>query len=116
MALSFAGTSQIQSFEVIQTDTINRIDIRNQKQGKWVIHGYNRATKKLICTNSNQIVEEGLYINNRKSGIWIEYYCNSKKRSELTYVNGVLEGKAIFYSSDGKIIKEGKFKGNKWAN
>ncbi len=109
------GSAKAQSFEIIQTDTFNKIDSRNQKQGKWVIRGKHELKKREAGYQHEQKIEEGVYLNNRKEGIWIEYYKNGKERSKLTYVNGVLEGDAIFYSSDGKILKEGKFKGNKWV-
>ena len=116
MTLSITGTSQAQTFEVIGVDTLNKIDMHNQRVGKWVIRGKHQLTKIKGGYQSESKIEEGMYINNRKNGLWIEYYRNGKERSKLTYVNGVLDGDAIFYNTDGKILKEGKFKGNKWVN
>lgn len=116
MALAFSGASQSQTFEVVGIDTINSIDRRNQKQGKWIIKGRHDLKKIKAGYPLDQTIETGMYLNNRKEGVWMEYYKNGKERSKLTYVNGVLDGDATFYNTDGKILKEGKFKGNKWVN
>lgn len=101
-----------QSYEVVKRDTVNVIDRNNNKIGKWIVRGYH---KKHTCFKPEQIIEEGNYVNNRKDGVWTEYYCNSNVRSKLTYVNGVLDGYAVFYDEKGKVIKEGAFKNNKWV-
>jgi antitoxin component YwqK of YwqJK toxin-antitoxin module len=112
---------QAQSFELYSSgkDTINKIDIKNQKQGKWVIRGkhyyYGQKKESYKGFQSEQIIETGMYNNNRKEGVWEEYYKNGKMRNKLTYVNGVLEGPATFYNIDGKVLKEGNFKANKWV-
>lgn len=116
MALSFTGSSQSQTFEVVGVDTINSIDRHNQKQGKWIIQGTHDIKKIKAGYQPYQTIEKGMYLNNRKEGVWIEYYKNGKERSKLTYVNGVLEGDAAFYNTDGTILKQGEFKGNKWVN
>jgi hypothetical protein len=110
----FVFNCRTQSWELAANgkDTINKIDFKKQKQGNWIIRGHH---KRGGCYNLNQIIEEGEYINNRKTGLWTEHYCNGKLRNKLTYVNGVLEGYAIFYNTDEKILKEGSFKGNKWG-
>ncbi len=115
--LSF-GSAKSQSCEIVGYDTINMIDKKGYKKGKWVIKGmhyFTGRTKTISGYRPDQTVETGIYNNNRKEGIWEEYYSNGKMRSTLTYVNGVLEGPATFYNSDGKVMKEGSFKGNKWV-
>jgi len=93
-------------------DTVNKIDANDQKQGKWLIRGQDKPRS---CFESRQVVETGQYSNNRKTGLWLEYYCNGKIRNKLTYVNGVLEGYAIFYEKNGSVLKEGSFKENHWV-
>jgi antitoxin component YwqK of YwqJK toxin-antitoxin module len=118
--LSF-GSARAQSFEMDETpvDTINKIMRNGSKEGKWVIKGkhYNYGLKKEAYRGfqPEQTIETGMYKNNRKEGMWEEYYKNGKLRNKLTYVNGVLEGAAVFYNIDGKVLKEGNFKGNKWV-
>lgn len=103
---------QAQSYEVVKHDTINILDRNNFKTGWWVIRGKN---KPKTCYHMDQKIEEGNYVNNRKDGVWIEYYCNSNMRSKLTYINGVLNGYAVFYDEKGHVLKEGAFKNNKWV-
>jgi antitoxin component YwqK of YwqJK toxin-antitoxin module len=109
--------TQAQSFELSNNgkDTVNRIDFYGYKQGKWNIKAdYQNVSKIREGFQPGQTIETGLYLNNRKEGEWLEYYRNGKMRNKLTYVNGVLEGPAAFYATDGKILKEGGFKANKW--
>lgn len=116
--LNFVANGQNPSYELdhtISIDTINKIDGFNQKQGKWVVRGKHLPKKAKKCFEMGQVIEKGVYLNNRKTGIWTEYYCNGKARSELTYVNGVLEGSAIFYNMDGSVLKKGSFRANKWV-
>jgi antitoxin component YwqK of YwqJK toxin-antitoxin module len=37
-------------------------------------------------------------------------------RNKLTYKNGVLEGPATLFNTDGSVLKEGAFQNNKWVN
>jgi antitoxin component YwqK of YwqJK toxin-antitoxin module len=115
------GSARAQSYEMeMMHDTINKIDFKGYKQGKWVIKGkhYDYGLKKESYKGytPEQTIETGMYLNNRKEGEWTEYYKNGKMRNKLTYVNGVLDGPATFYNTDGKVMKEGNFKGNKWIN
>lgn len=124
--LSF-GSARSQSYEIssgIKTDTINKLTYKGFKEGKWILKGkhkdyfkgkYSLPKSFYEGYPSEQIIETGIYENNRKEGVWEEYYKNGKMRSKLTYANGVLEGPAVFYNTDGKIMKEGSFKANKWV-
>lgn len=106
-----------QSAEIAGLDTINFIDKNGNKKGKWVIKGmhyYTGRTKVVSEFRPDQVVETGMYVNNRKEGVWIEYHKNGKMRRKLTYINGVLNGEAAFYDETEKILKEGAFKDNKW--
>jgi antitoxin component YwqK of YwqJK toxin-antitoxin module len=109
-----SAKAQAQTFELYLNgnDTINKIDIKNHKVGKWVIMGKHKPGSGY---SSERIIETGNYINNRKEGLWIEYYKNGKMRNKLTYVNGTLNGPATFYDAQEKVLKEGTFKDNKWV-
>ena len=116
ICLHFEGKTQTQSCELdtYGTDTINKIDLKNQKQGNWRVQGKH---KPKACYNPDQLIETGHYLNNRKTGIWIEYHCKGgKMRSKLIYVDGVLDGAATFYNEKGEVLETGMFKSNKWVN
>ncbi|MBL7918062.1 MAG: hypothetical protein JNM96_06670, partial [Bacteroidia bacterium] len=103
-----------QSFELLQNgkDTVNLIDATGKKQGKWVIMGKHKPGD---CYKSEQKIEEGNYKQNRKTGTWLEYYCNNNTKSQLTFINGRPDGYAIMYYENGNKKEEGDWKNNKWV-
>lgn len=111
---SFLNSIKAQSCEVEwrNHDTINKISVQGFKEGIWRISGKH---KPKLGYPIEQVIETGYYLNNRKTGVWKEYFKNGKQRSELTYVCGLLEGPATFYDQTGKVIKQGSFKANKWV-
>lgn len=92
-------------------DTLNRTDVNNMKQGHWV---YTNQMKKLPDYAAEQIVEEGGYSDDRKTGKWIFYFNNDKVKHILTYTNNRPNGYAIFYYKTGKKREEGTWKNNRW--
>lgn len=107
-----ASYAQSQSSEVVGKDTVNRIDVDGKKQGKWILMGKHKPG---TCYQPEQKVEEGKYQDNRKTGIWIEYFCNSNMKNKLTFVNGRPDGYAIMYHENGKISEEGNWKNQRWV-
>ena len=104
-----------QSFEIHpfnKKDTINRTDNEGKKQGKWILLG---KSKFESCYPQNAIVEEGFYIDNKKTGIWKDYHCNGNLRTKITYQNGRPEGPVSKYHENGKLKEEGIWKLNKWV-
>jgi antitoxin component YwqK of YwqJK toxin-antitoxin module len=105
--------AQIISFEKgINGDTINAVDNFGKKQGKWIIKGKN---KQGTCYTAEQKVEEGKYLDNRKIGKWLEYYCNGNLKNQVTFQNGRPEGYVIMYHESGKIMEEGNWKNGRWT-
>ncbi len=102
-----------QKYEMYKGDTINYEDAAGLKRGHWMV--YNRDLKKKLADFSeDQLVEEGKYINNRKEGIWKQYYNNGKKKNEITYVNGRPNGFSRFYYKSGTVSEEGNWVNGKW--
>lgn len=64
---------------------------------------------------ANQLVEEGEYLNNKKTGIWTKYYPNGNKKHELTFANNIANGYAKIYYRSGQLQEEGIWKMNRWA-
>ncbi len=108
------GYAQSQTFELDPTtkDTINQIDQVGKKQGKWIVFG---KSKPGGCYSAAQKVEEGKYKDNKKEGIWKEYYCNGNPKNKVTYQLGRADGYAIMYHENGKVSEEGTWKVNKWV-
>lgn len=95
-----------QSFKIYENDTINLIDAGNKKQGKWIY---------FFDSNPAQIEKSGIFENNRKKGIWLNYYSNGNLKSEITYKNNRPDGYAKIYYENGKVSEEGIWKGTKWV-
>jgi antitoxin component YwqK of YwqJK toxin-antitoxin module len=109
------GYAQPQSYELDPSngkDSINIIDFNGLKQGRWIIFG---KTKPNTCYQPTSKVEEGKYTDNRKNGIWKEYFCNGNTKNKITFQNGRPDGYAIMYHENGKIAEEGTWKINKWT-
>lgn len=101
-----------QTFELLNNDTINLTDVNGKRQGKWIV------TNKLLnkpCYTPEQKVEEGVYADGRKTGVWTEYYCNNNIKSKITYENNRPNGFAIMYHENGKPKEEGLWKNNRWV-
>lgn len=113
--LFFSGISlnaQSQTSIKYNNETINLIDVAGKKQGKWIVFG---KEKQGDCYKPEQKAEEGAYKENRKTDIWIMYYCNGQTKNKVTYVNGRPDGYAIMYHDNGKVQEEGTWKNNRWV-
>ncbi len=104
--------SKAQTYELLGKDTINYTDAQGKKQGLWIVLGKHKPG---TCHAPTQKVEEGKYVLNRKTGIWMEYYCNGQAKNKITFVNGRPDGYAITYHENGKINEEGNWKNNRWV-
>jgi len=108
----FAFTASSQGYEMFGKDTVNKVDGNGRKQGKWVLLGRHKPGG---CYGADQKAEEGTYLDNRKTGTWIDYYCNGKMRSKLTFANGRPDGYAQMFHENGKISEEGVWKNSRWV-
>jgi antitoxin component YwqK of YwqJK toxin-antitoxin module len=105
--------SLAQSYEIYGgRDTINKIDVAGKKQGKWILTGKHKPG---TCYAVNQKAEEGGFTDNRKSGNWMEYYCNGNMKSNVPFQNGRPDGYAIMYYENGNKKEEGQWKINRWV-
>jgi antitoxin component YwqK of YwqJK toxin-antitoxin module len=93
-----------QSFELYKGDTINHTDINNHKQGLWI----------KFNNTGDEILEQGIYSSNKKSGWWISYYPNGKVKHKITYKNGKAIGPAEFYYENGLISEQGNWHIDHW--
>ena len=110
VVVAFFGTSA-QSSGITSGDSLNIRDASNQKQGWWKVLNNDGKYKGY---DSNQLVEEGEYLNNKKTGVWTKYYPNGNKKHELTFANNIANGYAKIYYRSGQLQEEGIWKLNKW--
>jgi len=99
-----------QSFEMQGKDTINKSDEKGWKQGRWVV--VNSAGLMPDC-KEGQILEEGYYQNNRKTGNWKFYHCNGRIKSEVSYKEDKSAYVKNFYEN-GVLREEGTWSNNTW--
>jgi antitoxin component YwqK of YwqJK toxin-antitoxin module len=100
-----------QSF-TYQGKEVNKTDEQGKKQGHWVFLGKH---KNLPGYAPEEPVEEGDYLDNRKTGIWISYYPGKKKKSEIEHKMDRPNGTYIKYYENGQIEEKGMWKGNKYV-
>ena len=56
------------------------------------------------------LIAEGHYVNNKKHGVWREYYdSNGGLMIEEAYLNGVKHGRFASFHPNGQILSEGEF-------
>ena len=88
-----------------QSDTINQINADNgRKIGYWVILGDMSKEKGYDATAK---VEEGVYTNSRKNGVWKKYWPNGKLKSEIFYKRGHSTGEYTTYFKNGNVEEKG---------
>lgn len=93
-------------------DTINFTDVNGLKQGRWV---YTGKDKNLPNYQPENKVEEGKYADSRKNGLWVTYWPNGNKKSEITFINNTAKGYAKMYYEDGKLSEEGNWENQRWT-
>lgn len=96
------------------SDSLNVLDADGKKQGHWVVMN-NMKKPPLPDYNSTQKVEEGKYKDDKKTGVWIMYFPNGNKRSEITWQNNSKNGYAKIYYETGEVMEEGDWKGSYWS-
>ena len=82
-----------------------------KKQGYWVVLAKHKSRPN--C-DSNQVIEMGCYKENRKTGLWKEFFCNNNLKNTITFENGRPNGAAIMYYENGQISEYGMWKNNRW--
>lgn len=102
----------IPCFVLAAGDSVNVVDVTGKRQGPWTLYG---RDKKDPAYSPDAKWQEGRYKDSQKTGVWIEYYPNQVKKSELTYVNNRPNGHAIMYNENGKKSEEGTWVGSRWV-
>jgi len=94
-AITQAGFGQCKTFFLSDKgDTLNCIDYKNLKQGKWIV-------KEPSLRGNPGYEEEGEFVNNLKEGIWRRFSEQGDVQSVESYRWGLLDGKCQYYSLQG---------------
>ena len=114
----FAGMSvTAQSYEsghkgLVAGDTINMTDANGRKQGKWIILGRHNPKAGYA---PEQKMSEGLYKDNRKTGVWIDYFPSGNIKNKITFKDGRPHGPTSLYFQNGNVKEEGTWLNNRWV-
>lgn len=92
--------------KLIHPDSLNQVDEMGRKQGAWKVK--NMVDGKWI------LKEEGIYLNNRKSGYWRDYYPSGKIKNLIFFADGRPNGFCELYYENGNIREKGNFQKNRY--
>ena len=88
-----------------QSDTINQKNPENgRKTGYWIITG---SMSDLKGYDADAKVEEGVFKNSRKNGLWKRFWPNGSLKSEIIYKNGRSTGSYTTYFNNGQLEEKG---------
>lgn len=89
----------------------NKKDEKGLKQGYWTVKGKHRPGAGIAAEGK---VEEGKYVNNRKTGIWTKYFRDGKTpKLKGNYQNNRPNGSYTRYYPTGVVKEKGTFSMNK---
>jgi hypothetical protein len=98
--ISCKGFSQAGTFIIgVKGDTLNKVDAKNQKQGKWVV----RIDE---VRGEPGYEEEGIYKNNRREGGWRIYSLEGDLKGLEFYKWGNKDGNCQYFNSSGSLVRE----------
>ena len=94
-AVAQVGFAQCKTFTLSDKgDTLNCIDFKNLKQGKWIV-------KEPSLRGNPGYEEEGEFVNGMKEGIWRKFSEQGDVQAIETYHWGLLDGKCQYFSLQG---------------
>lgn len=97
---SFSAAAQWKDYLLTRKgDTLNRIDLTGKKQGPWVV-----SVPEI--RGERGFEEEGFFVNDVKEGIWKKFSPEGVKIAEESYRWGKLNGKQLYYSFNGGLVRE----------
>jgi hypothetical protein len=104
LLISYKGFSQPGSFIIgVKGDTLNKVDMKNMKQGKWV-----ERTDEIRGEPGDE--EEGEYKNNRREGTWRIYSLQGDLTALEFYKWGNKDGVCQYFNASGSLVREESWK------
>jgi antitoxin component YwqK of YwqJK toxin-antitoxin module len=103
--ISFTARAQWKSYqiELRRKDTVNRIDMNNLKQGKWIIR-YDEVR------GEPGFQEEGNFKDDLREGEWKQHNLMGDPIGEENYRYGQKDGKQLYYDISGNLRREETWK------
>ena len=101
---SLQGFSQMKSYIIgANGDTLNMVDSKDLKQGKWVIH-------RDELRGEPGYEEEGMYKDGRKEGVWRLYNLEGDLIGVENYKWGNKDGVNQYFIKTGELLREESWK------
>jgi antitoxin component YwqK of YwqJK toxin-antitoxin module len=102
-----ASNASLNLGQTVMLDSINQT-VEGKKEGYWIIYGKMRTLEEYL---EDDVIEEGMYKNSRKEGVWRKYYPGGQIKSEITYIKGRPTGTFEIYYKNGQLEEKGNWKG-----
>ena len=91
---------------VFRGERINVTDLDSMKQGRWY-YFYDSLQTIVSCT--------GTYVDNKRQGVWTEFYRNGNRRSEISYHDNHKYGLKKSFYENGNLAEDGYWDGQHWV-
>lgn len=88
----------------------NITDINGHRQGYWRITG---AISVEEGYRKSQLIEEGIYLDNKREGVWKKYYPTGNVKSEISYEDNHPFGSYKVFYPNGEVEEEGMWLANR---
>ncbi len=96
----FKADAQYKTYKLsVKGDTINAVDNKGLKQGKWVIH-----VDPLRGESGYE--EEGVFVNDKKEGAWRIYTLKGDLTAIENYKYGGKDGLSQYFTALGDLLRE----------
>lgn len=101
----FTANAQYKTYKLSATgDTLNAVDHKGLKQGKWVLH-----VDELRGEPGYE--EEGIFVNDKRDGVWRKYNLNSDLVAIENYKYGGKDGLCQYFTPLGELVREENWRG-----
>jgi hypothetical protein len=97
---SLAAHAQLKEYIIgVKGDTLNGIDKKGKKQGKWIIHHEE-------VRGEPGYEEEGVYVDDRKESLWKKFTLQGDQFAVENYHWGFKDGPSQYFNLNGELLKE----------
>lgn len=104
LLMSLDGMAQCKQYIIgVKGDTLNCVDMKGRKQGRWVV-------RVESLRGERGYEEEGVFINNRKEGMWRRYSLEGDIIAVENYRWGNKDGRNIYLNNMGHPLREESWK------
>lgn len=98
--ISLSGQAQWKSYIIgVKGDTLNCVDLKGRKQGRWVVHVDNLRGER-------GYEEEGVFLNDKKEGTWRRFSLEGDLIAVENYRWGGKDGRSVYMNNIGDPLRE----------